>query len=111
MTNETKHTPTPWDICESGNSNLIHIECAAGTAGNPITGLQIATVNKGTRAERLANAHHIVKCANSHDELLTALKVALNFWDHNLASPQEKEAWIRVRAAIARAEKGDNHHG
>jgi hypothetical protein len=68
------HTPTPadppWRVLESNNSSLIHIEAEA-------TGAMIATVNAGSKAERLGKGHKIVTCVNSHADLVQALKSLL----------------------------------
>jgi hypothetical protein len=46
---DSKRTPEDWDICDSANSNFIHVEVK-------VTGEQIATVNRGCREERINNA-------------------------------------------------------
>jgi hypothetical protein len=68
-------TPTPWDICQSANSNLVHIETALD--GSIIGGVQIATVNKGDIDTRMANALLITTAVNAHEELLELAAEAL----------------------------------
>ena len=61
----TAHTPTPWNL------NEVYIIDSEGYS--------IATTMFGDKAsieEDLANAAHIVKCVNLHDELVAALKAA-----------------------------------
>lgn len=63
MTNETNHTPTPWDqlndvfTIEDGYFSMIQTpdKCIANVFDE-------------------ANAAHIVKCVNMHDDLVGALK-------------------------------------
>lgn len=56
MTNKTKHTPTPWDRM---GDLIIRVEGPAS--------FDVAKVDSE------ANAAHIVKCVNLHDELVEAL--------------------------------------
>ena len=72
----TEHTSGPYDICVSNNSSLIHIETGEDCPDGQ--GIQIATVNRGNHEQRLANALYLVRCENSHTELLEALKEAHN---------------------------------
>lgn len=73
MTNETKHTPTPWDqlnnvfTMEDGYFSMIQTpdQCIANVFDE-------------------ADAAHIVKCVNMHDELVDALdKILDNNNDEN----------------------------
>lgn len=73
---KSQHTPTPWDICESENSNLVHIETSLEHP--TLAGEQIATVNKGNKETRLANAALIVKAVNNHQSLIDALETLLH---------------------------------
>lgn len=67
MTNETKHTPTPWNQLngvftpEDGYFSMVQTpnQCIANVFDE-------------------ADAAHIVKCVNMHDELVEALKAAHN---------------------------------
>lgn len=54
----TKPVSGPYDICVSANSNLVHIETVHGE--------QIATVNKGTKEQRIANALFIAEAMNAY---------------------------------------------
>lgn len=61
MTNETKHTPTPWD-----------------TMGSLVIRVEGPTSYMVARASSSEDAAHIVKCVNMHDELVEALKKIAN---------------------------------
>lgn len=64
MTNETKHTPTPW----ASDDYVIY----------SLNGEHIAHTDNTMRSpdEDDANAAHIVKCVNMHDELVEVLNLA-----------------------------------
>lgn len=83
MTNETKHTPTPWRV--EADTTLIWGDCNPDDNSTRGMGYPIAKCNinpsgnwsTGPYAdEGAANAAHIVKCVNLHDELVEALKQA-----------------------------------
>ncbi len=61
-----KHTPTPWEI----NERTQYIE-------NPNSGI-VADVTKLDKA----NAEHIVKCVNAHDELMEFVEKYFNHGDN-----------------------------
>ena len=70
----TKHSPTPWRI---------DVDCADGTAivcprkGGDIVALSPGVEGWEDSAELWpANAAHIIKCVNLHDELIAAIKGA-----------------------------------
>ena len=79
---DSDHTPTPWSI--SGFDP--HIVTALRSPG-AAWGLEnrLATVDvghpdeEGAREMALKNARHIVKCVNSHDQMLAALQEAHAF--------------------------------
>lgn len=88
MTNETKHTPTPWRI-EDGTT-LIWGDCnpndnTSSGMGYPITECRVTPVSASSwckapyNDEGKANAAHIVKCVNLHDELVEVLKDIQDF--------------------------------
>lgn len=66
MNNEVKHTPTPWVADENAINDNIGVEIA------------LITSDMRTWEEDDANAAHIVKCVNLHDELVDALKDAVS---------------------------------
>lgn len=89
MTNETKHTPTPWDqlndvfTIEDGYFSMIQTpdQCIANVFDE-------------------ANAAHIVKCVNMHDELVEALEAAANSSGFQYMFYETRE---KINAALAKA--------
>lgn len=71
MTNETKHTPTPWkqDGLEVWATKPVRFNLVS--SGTP----RICLVDNHHSESRfeIANAAHIVKCVNLHDELVEVL--------------------------------------
>lgn len=65
MTNETKHTPTPWHM----QKDSVHVYGKDG-------GMVANTITACSGNNERENAAHIVKCVNMHDELVEALKQA-----------------------------------
>jgi hypothetical protein len=65
----TKHTPAPWKYRKARNVErpFIIIDC---TKINPYF---VAELNGGCDDTAKANAEHIVKCVNLHDELVAGL--------------------------------------
>lgn len=83
-----KHTPTPWRI-EDGTT-LIWGSCnpednTDAGMGYPVTECRTTPISASSwckapySEEGEANAAHIVKCVNMHDELVEALKLANGF--------------------------------
>jgi hypothetical protein len=73
----SKHTPTPWEV----NGQMIVKDCYNEVIADVEASWQFNFPPK-RRVNRdicNANAEHIVKCVNSHDELLEALKQALSY--------------------------------
>jgi hypothetical protein len=77
MTQETKHTPTPWHAISQGTAHFI------SQASDEEFRFAIAKVFEQTYHpdgpsaawhEAKANAKHIVRCVNAHDELVAALQ-------------------------------------
>lgn len=68
---DTKHTPTPWDASDRENYSLIF----GKGFEKPIATCDSYSKGFGpSKDERKANAAHIVKCVNMHDELVENLK-------------------------------------
>lgn len=79
---DRKHTQTPWEL---GYKNDEYSKDELVIVGPPemIDGEEMKEVICGTIMEDL-NAQHIVKCVNSHDELVALLEESLIFLtDHN----------------------------
>lgn len=74
MTNETKHTPTPWNA--EHNDHYWTIVPESRSENDPYQIGDVCSSYPGEMNQGLqqANARHIVKCVNMHDELVEALK-------------------------------------
>jgi len=66
MTDNTKHTPTPWKAIGNGYT-IVHREDTAIVAN-------VAGGNSGTAGEALHNAAFIVRAVNSHAALVESLE-------------------------------------
>lgn len=97
---KNEHTPTPWSYSDerglTGPDNQI-IACIIDSRAT-------------TQEEQDSNAAHIVRCVNSHDELLAALKVFVGQFDpaalceDDLSDTKYAKAARLAYAAIAKAE-------
>lgn len=95
----TKHTPGPWDIEVVGHTDGEDAQCVCEILGND----RMARVAEFVSED---DAIYIVRCVNSHDDLLAALKLFANI---DLSTPSN--LWSinthyceQARAAIAKAE-------
>jgi hypothetical protein len=64
-----KHTPAPWKYIRHGQSNFLWSDKT-----NCPLGVDIQQVLGRPEHEVEANAAHIIKCVNAHDELVMVLK-------------------------------------
>jgi hypothetical protein len=103
----TQHTPTPWAILHGGHMKRYDI--FENTQGDNI-GFLVCTLEAWMQSANIkANAEHIVRCVNSHDDLLAALQdtlcdlEALKLLGHKLGSYEHTQT--KARAAIAKAEE------
>lgn len=74
MTNETKHTPAPWfsgEVSRTYDDGIEYINISAGD-GCHVCKVSSREFEEGG-SQNKANADHIVKCVNLHDELVEAL--------------------------------------
>lgn len=77
-----KHTPTPWLVTQSGACETLiraegpHGKKIASTFVSSYGGTNRDSYIRGIKTNE-ANAEHIVKCVNAHDELVAALKEAI----------------------------------
>lgn len=102
MTNTTARTPGPWSVVDNRDLNgAFWIEVEHPTVGN----VSLAEVRSGCEeADELgspeANAAFIVRCVNSHDELVAVVQelIADAKWQN---TPYELRA--KARAALAKA--------
>lgn len=67
-TKPTAHTPTPWMLSKFGNEFSVDAPCKP-----------VGKILEIARVHREANAAHIVRCVNAHDELLAAAIKTLAF--------------------------------
>ena len=74
--NQPNHTPTPWQI---SSANAFHRAMIFAYPAHKQTA--VAALTEGDNAD--ANAAHIVRCVNSHDELVAALEWLVNCADPN----------------------------
>ena len=75
MTHENKHTPAPWVTTFEEGTPFFHGVYQLDKNG--FEGEAVTYVTDSTNHQRAqANAEHIVKCVNLHDELLEALEHA-----------------------------------
>lgn len=100
-----EHSPLPWSV---GSRNAIDPEAECGvTAFDGMTVCDLwNSVNIGTECDgemARANAEFIVRCVNSHDALLAALKHLVECLNDDL-DPEQCAAWDAALAAIAKAE-------
>lgn len=113
-----QHTPTPWTHGFHDGTG-----CANDEQGGWILAGEHAAIEhpvvivQGGKDEwgvpqgvvKLEDAAHIVKCVNSHDALVAALKLAESFIGDSYADTREPEAGRRfdiIRAALAAAGEG-----
>lgn len=87
-----QHTPTPWHVDPKRQFRIV--------AGDDWTVATTLTTDN-LRDQWEENARYIVRCVNSHDDLLAALKAILADGVHCDVVPHLHE---KARAAIKRAE-------
>lgn len=109
---DTKHTPTPWRV--EGDTTLIWGHCDTHDLsdygmGYPIAECRVSPMSTSTwcRApyadEGEANAAHIVKCVNMHDELVAALENLADFCEGSFAKPKEQDDLIEALRVLKKA--------
>ena len=70
-----KHTATPWKVGEIHGKRIKELWVHAEGYTCPVA---YCNATNGIEAKAEANAHFIVKAVNCHDDLLTALKLAVH---------------------------------
>jgi len=75
---QSTHTPTPWSL---GMRTATYGKIMSDDTERPCIAhvMQMAGPDGKPDAESLANAAHIVRCVNHHDELVNALRGMLNW--------------------------------
>ncbi len=110
MTNETKHTPTPWVYtAEMYGINNMRVYGVTGGIHNQ----GIANCGYDARGESKANAGFIVRACNAHDELVAALEQCKNWFEQfsptaQLITGQQAEhpMLTSIKSALAKAKAG-----
>ena len=98
MSHTPTHTPTPWKYREGWECYQL---CSAN--GMPIGLTDYPSDGRNIfREEAEANAAHIVRCINVHDQLVEALRLV----DEKLGHKFNSELSDIVDEALAAAEKG-----
>lgn len=96
--NTATHTPTPWTIKPNQKYLIV-----AGVP-NMDKGRVASCASYDHSSEAEANAAHIVRCVNAHDELVLNLRAAEAYIkvvaDHTGLEPT---VLLRIRAALAKA--------
>lgn len=95
------HTPTPWKAyTQKGGWNIHGPDCMiAQVLFDPV-------LLEETCKTHRANARHIVKCVNTHEELVSALKGMIELMDNKPTSYDEDQQISSYRAILSNAEKG-----
>lgn len=96
MTNETKHTPTPWRVSENAYG-CFHIMHGEGRASSVVAGGNDHNTLSGS------DAAHIVKCVNMHDELVGALKDISRITKGDIGLDSKASAVARLNHVIGLA--------
>lgn len=103
------HTPTPWKVTDGTMTSFPDSVYVSGIGRDGFQSI-IAMLNDdtGTDHDKRANAAHIVKCVNAHEELLTQLKQMHNHYqgsDMSLINGKMRHSYTcRTCEAIAKAE-------
>lgn len=92
-----KHTQVPWQVNHRDKSQVCD-------ADGEVRGCApIALCQGGTLGENRANARRIVQCVNAHDELVAALKQAIEATERRTAGIARTDWVAAARAAIKKA--------
>lgn len=99
-----KITPTPWKVI-----GLRHIHVADESIVAPIAICEDVTARMKS-GECYANAAHIVKCVNLHDELVDAVEyycsVMREAWGNEAFEKSNDHVISKMRNALAKAKAG-----
>lgn len=103
----SKHTPTPWGIGPYGEVFQDKGEFYGLRDRVELTGFSLTT--GAANPEAVANTEHIVRCVNSHDALVQALRDTLDFYERHsnrwdgINGRHPHEVVEQARAALAAA--------
>jgi hypothetical protein len=107
MTQETKHTPTPWHI-RNANTDSPVIAYSDGEICSYVLHESLIAEEHGGTA--LDNARYIVRCVNAHAELVAALREANKalrdvVTTKDAFTEKAARALTEVRAALAKVQQ------
>lgn len=106
MTNETKHTATPWEVLPERGSYDINGAINPVMVGVRHTVGQENIANCADHPNAKANAAHIVKCVNAHDDLVEALeqtKRFIEFMPKGIGRGAASPLMQKIEAALKKA--------
>lgn len=92
-------TPTPWEVTRSPDYECI--DSISAFALGPIANLYHGTEGL-SKSDQQANAAHIVKCVNHHDELVAVINELIE--SEGVALPM-RSALDKARAILAKLEE------
>lgn len=115
-----KHTHTPWkadgtDICQNNNKHfhvIANVKRFKDYDADDIRNKQSAPdkhqylveINVPIDGDERANAEHMVRCVNSHDELLEAAKGIITMIEFGYENQVLVKMLEKLKKAIAKAE-------
>lgn len=110
---QPNHTPTPWSIDGYNLTGVLAKPIFTKDFGKIYPKVCDCSSKSLSIGEQLANAKHIVKCVNCHDELLSALKNAkseLEIYHDSLQGDNEAQDEIyvvirEIEVALSKAER------
>lgn len=99
------HAPTPWNVSVDQKHPVL-----GATEIRDVRGRLIEWIGQSGRSDNEANAAHIVKCVNAHDELVAEMRRLLDHfetWARDHSTDATAETWAIIycaRAALTKAE-------
>jgi hypothetical protein len=119
-----KHTTTPWKITADRNhtgictnpedwnntrivsfdnpqDHFVYVEATFKTSGHSV--LELTDKGKTQLEQNRANAAHIVKCVNLHDELVGALEGILEIGKRDMSNPKYDGYFNTAEEILTRA--------
>lgn len=105
----SNHTPTPWRTVQEYDARhhsipvLAPWECDGKEPYHPLIVQVLTGCGHADKATALLDAAHIVRCVNSHDALVAALKGLLEKHACSSRSDEERPEMLRGYAALEAA--------
>lgn len=98
---EARHTPTPWRVTRRHYKSLPHL---VGPNGRYVMNAAPRGTYHRSEVLQVADAEHIVRCVNAHDELVAALRAVETFlMVQGHAGCANSSLFQQVCAALAKA--------